>query len=144
MDCGLISRYPLSCLDQPYELQECSRCQYQQECNDYYSYFKVKPGEESKNFNRFMVLASGISTMVTGFFILLHPKFQRHPYRIYAFASLSEALMYTMNFYTNFVCEFNMPQIMTWTLALPKVLFGLQTWPESNLASSDLNHMRVQ
>jgi len=73
--------------------------------------------------------------MLSGFFFLLHPKFQKHPYRIYALANLSEGILYINGFYTNFTCNLHLPQIMTFTLSV----FRRSASP----AVSNLNHMRL-
>ena len=125
----------ISCFDQPLiPLDECAKCQYDFECNKYDVYF-TGGGELSRTYSRYMSLTSGIITMLCGFFFLLHPKFQKHPYRIYALANLSEGLMYINGFYTNFTCNLHLPQIMTYTLSV----FGRSASP----AVSNLNHMHL-
>ena len=107
--------------------ESCYKIQYSAVCQAYDGYYSLH--NESiyyfKFASRCTSLMSGLSLLLVGFFIFVHPNFQKHPYPLIALACLSEASLYLTSFYTNFTCLYEWPSLLSYTLNFPNAVF---TW----------------
>ena len=92
---------------------ECWHCNYNYECN-----FDILFIERSKYIWYLSVsfqILSAVMLLFTGFYLLLHRNFQKHPFPLIAQALLFEGMSYITLIDPLYICYLNLPYFLTWT-----------------------------
>ena len=111
--------------------QNCYQCQYNDLCLGYSNYYGTE--YSVKLVNRIVALVSGLFLTFVGLFILGHRNFKgKHPYYLIGLACTFEAQMYSIEFYSNFICSYDMPFYLAPFLGLPKMIFAGWSWSQIN------------
>jgi hypothetical protein len=70
----------------------------------------------------FISFLSGLSLGITGFYLILSPKFKKHPYQLIGMACLFQASYFFSYFDIFQVCEYNTIEYIAYNLGLWKLI----------------------